>query len=50
MIKQAIAKVVKQEDLTEKEMGGVMEEIMSGWATPAQVKVDPIVKTDLRKS
>ncbi len=37
MIKQAIAKVVKQENLTEKEMEEVMEEIMTGNATPAQI-------------
>ena len=37
MIKQAIAKVVRQEDLAEKEMEAVMEEIMTGNATPAQI-------------
>ena len=37
MIKQAIAKVVRQEDLAEKEMEVVMEEIMTGNATPAQI-------------
>lgn len=37
MIKQAIAKVVRQEDLAEKEMEAVMEEIMTGKATPAQI-------------
>ncbi|HDZ23301.1 MAG TPA: anthranilate phosphoribosyltransferase [Desulfobacteraceae bacterium] len=37
MIKQAIAKVVRQEDLTEKEMEMVMGEIMTGNATPAQI-------------
>lgn len=37
MIKEAIAKVVKGIDLTEKEMQGAMEEIMTGKATPAQI-------------
>jgi len=37
MIKQAIAKVVRQEHVTEKEMEEVMEEIMTGQATPAQI-------------
>ncbi|HDZ24338.1 MAG TPA: anthranilate phosphoribosyltransferase, partial [Desulfobacteraceae bacterium] len=37
MIKQAIAKVVRQEDLKEKEMEAVMEEMMTGNATPAQI-------------
>jgi anthranilate phosphoribosyltransferase len=37
MIKQAIAKAARQEDLTEKEMEEVMEEIMTGNATPAQI-------------
>ncbi|MCD6306830.1 MAG: anthranilate phosphoribosyltransferase [Deltaproteobacteria bacterium] len=37
MIKQAIAKVVRQEDLAEKEMEEAMEEIMTGTATPAQI-------------
>ncbi len=36
-IKQAIAKVVLQEDLSEKEMVEVMNEIMGGEATPAQI-------------
>lgn len=37
MIKDAIAKVVKRIDLTEQEMEQVMEEIMTGAATPAQI-------------
>jgi anthranilate phosphoribosyltransferase len=37
MIKEAIAKVVERESLTEAEMIDVMEQIMSGEATPAQV-------------
>jgi anthranilate phosphoribosyltransferase len=37
MIKEAIAKIVRNEDLTEKEMESVMEEIMAGNATPAQI-------------
>src|SRR5512135_1656504 len=37
MIKKAIARVVEREDLTEAEMIGVMDQIMSGEATPAQV-------------
>ncbi len=37
MIKEAISKVVRREDLPEKEMEGVMEEIMTGKATPAQI-------------
>ncbi|MFA6822868.1 MAG: anthranilate phosphoribosyltransferase [Geobacter sp.] len=37
MIKQAIAKVVEQQDLTEGEMIEVMNQIMSGECTPAQV-------------
>jgi len=37
MIKEAIAKVVKGNDLTEVEMERVMEEIMTGAATPAQI-------------
>jgi anthranilate phosphoribosyltransferase len=37
MIKEAIAKVVKGDDLTEKEMEGAMEEMMTGKATPAQI-------------
>jgi len=37
MIKQAIAKVVERHDLSEGEMIGVMDQIMSGGATPAQV-------------
>ncbi len=37
MIKKAIAKVVERENLTEAEMIGVMDQIMSGEATPAQV-------------
>lgn len=37
MIKEAIAKVVERQDLTEAEMVDVMAEIMGGEATPAQV-------------
>ena len=37
MIKKAIAKVVEREDLTEAEMIEVMDQIMSGGATPAQI-------------
>jgi len=37
MIKNAIAKVVEGEDLTQAEMEEAMEEIMSGGATPAQI-------------
>ena len=37
MIKQAIAKVVNGNDLAEEEMKSVMELILSGMATPAQV-------------
>ncbi|WP_298270998.1 anthranilate phosphoribosyltransferase [Geobacter sp.] len=37
MIKKAIAKVVERQDLTEAEMIEVMDQIMSGEATPAQI-------------
>lgn len=37
MIKEAIAKVVAQQHLSEVEMIGVMQEVMSGEATPAQI-------------
>ena len=37
MIKKAIAKVVERNDLTEMEMIEVMDQVMSGEATPAQV-------------
>ncbi|HET6421364.1 MAG TPA: anthranilate phosphoribosyltransferase [Geobacteraceae bacterium] len=37
MIKKAIARVVERENLTETEMIEVMDQIMSGEATPAQV-------------
>ncbi|MBI5182700.1 MAG: anthranilate phosphoribosyltransferase, partial [Nitrospirae bacterium] len=37
MIKEAIAKVVDGEDLLEEEMQEVMNEIMTGSATPAQI-------------
>lgn len=37
MIKKAIAKVVERQDLTEAEMIDVMDQIMSGEATPAQI-------------
>ena len=37
MIRKAIAKVVERQDLTEAEMIEVMDQIMSGEATPAQI-------------
>jgi len=37
MIREAIAKVVEGEDLSSEEAAGVMEEIMEGLATPAQI-------------
>ena len=37
MIKKAIAKVVERKDLSEAEMIDVMDQIMSGEATPAQI-------------
>ncbi len=37
MIKEAIAKVVERQNLSEEEMIGVMDQIMSGEATPAQI-------------
>ena len=37
MIKEAIVKLVKGEDLSKKEIELVMEEIMTGQATPAQI-------------
>jgi anthranilate phosphoribosyltransferase len=37
MIKDAIAKVIKREDLTQAEMEAAMDEIMTGQATPAQI-------------
>lgn len=37
MIKDAIGKVIANTNLSEEEMVGVMEEIMSGEATPAQI-------------
>jgi anthranilate phosphoribosyltransferase len=37
MIKQAIARVVERQDLSEGEMIEVMDQIMSGGATPAQI-------------
>jgi anthranilate phosphoribosyltransferase len=37
MIKQAIAKVVNGNDLTEQEMKSAMEQILNGRATPAQI-------------
>ena len=36
-IKEAISKIIERHSLTEKEMESVMEEIMTGAATPAQV-------------
>jgi anthranilate phosphoribosyltransferase len=37
MIRKAIAKVVERQDLTEAEMIDVMDQVMSGEATPAQI-------------
>ncbi len=37
MIKETIAKAVEGQDLTQEEMEGTMEEIMTGHATPAQI-------------
>jgi anthranilate phosphoribosyltransferase len=37
MIKESISRVIDREDLNEKQMVGVMNEIMSGEATPAQI-------------
>ena len=37
MMKEAIAKLVKSIDLTEAEMTGVMNEVMTGGASPAQI-------------
>ena len=37
MIREAIAKVVASQDLTESEMIEVMNEIMTGGASPAQI-------------
>jgi len=37
MIKEAIAKVILNQNLSEEEMVSVMDEIMSGQATPAQI-------------
>ena len=37
MIREAISRVIDRKDLAEKEMVGVMNEIMSGEATPAQI-------------
>jgi len=37
MIKESISRVIEREDLNEKQMVGVMNEIMSGEATPAQI-------------
>lgn len=37
MIKEAIAKVIERQDLTESEMIEVMDQIMGGEATPAQI-------------
>ncbi|GAB6081460.1 anthranilate phosphoribosyltransferase [Desulfuromonas carbonis] len=37
MIKAAIAKVVERQDLSEAEMIGVMDQVMGGAATPAQI-------------
>ena len=37
MIQEAIAKVIEKTDLSELEMTGVMDEIMSGNASPAQI-------------
>lgn len=37
MIREAIAKIIERKDLDEEQMVGVMQEIMSGEATPAQI-------------
>jgi anthranilate phosphoribosyltransferase len=37
MIKESISRVIDREDLNEKQMVGVMNEIMSGEAPPAQI-------------
>lgn len=37
MIKEAIAKVIERQDLSETEMIGVMDQVMGGEATPAQI-------------
>ena len=37
MIREAIARIIERKDLGEEEMVGVMQEIMSGEATPAQI-------------
>ena len=37
MIKESISKVVRGDDLTEREMENTMDEIMTGTATPAQI-------------
>lgn len=37
MIKEAISKIIKNQDLTEAEMMAVMDEIMRGLASPAQI-------------
>jgi len=37
MIKEAIAKAIRREDLTQGEMEQTMDEIMTGQATPAQI-------------
>jgi anthranilate phosphoribosyltransferase len=37
MIREAIEKVVKRKDLTESEMRGAFDDVMSGCATPAQI-------------
>jgi len=37
MIKEAIVKIVRGDDLTEEEMERAMEEVMTGKATPAQI-------------
>jgi anthranilate phosphoribosyltransferase len=37
MIREAISRVIERKDLDEEQMVGVMNEIMSGEATPAQI-------------
>jgi anthranilate phosphoribosyltransferase len=37
MIKEAIGKLIKREDLTQEEMEATMDEVMTGEATPAQI-------------
>ena len=47
MIKEAIVKLSKKEDLTYQEAETVMDEIMSGQATPVQMSSYPVSYTHL---